>query len=337
MRTKRIILTLSAVILALFALTISPCTAKAGSTEVYLGGMPAGFVLDTKGADVIGTCDVCGELSKSPAVTAGIRAGDVILKMDGIDVSTAADIEKQLSDYNGNGITVTYLRSGEEKLTTVYPARDYQGDYKLGVFIRDNLTGIGTVTYVKKDGRFGALGHPVLSQDGQALLPVVSGNLYRCSIIDIVKGERGKAGELRGLFLRDEVVAIADKNCTKGIFGRLSQKSLDVCMEDDKLIEIATIENVAPGNASIYTTVDGTTPQKYEIQIIKVDKNAAGNKNFVLQITDKRLLEKTAGILQGMSGSPIIQNGKLIGAVTHVFLNDPTRGFGIAIENMLNE
>ena len=337
MRTKRIFLTLSAVILAFLTLTFAPCTVNAESMEVYLGGMPAGFVLDTKGADVIGTCDVCGELSKSPAVTAGIRAGDVILKMDGNEVSTAADIEKQLSSYNGNGITVTYLRSGEEKLTTVYPARDYQGDYKLGVFIRDNLTGIGTVTYVKKDGRFGALGHPVLSQEGQALLPVVSGNLYRCSISDVVKGERGKAGELRGLFLRDEVVGFADKNCPKGIFGSLSEKSLGACKEEFTRIETATIEDVVPGGASIYTTVDGTSPQKYEIQIIKADKNAAGNKNFVLQITDKRLLEKTAGILQGMSGSPIIQNGKLIGAVTHVFLNDPTRGFGIAIENMLNE
>lgn len=337
MKMKRIVLTISAVVFAFFPLIFSHTIAKAESTEVYLGGMASGFVLDTKGADVIGTCDVCGEQSKSPAVTAGIRAGDVILTMNGTDVSTATDIENQLSNYDGNGITITYLRNGEEKITTVYPSRDFQGDYKLGVFIRDNLTGIGTITYVKKDGRFGALGHPVLSQDGHALLPVVGGDLYRCNIIDVVRGERGKAGELRGIFLRDEIIANADKNCAKGIFGTISNNSLSQMTNDMIAIKTAGIDEVSLGKASVFTTVDGVIPCEYEIQIIKTDKHATGNKNFVIQITDKRLLEKTCGILQGMSGSPIVQNGKLIGAVTHVFLNDPTRGFGIAIENMLNE
>ena len=206
------------------------------------------------------------------------------------------------------------------------------GKYKLGVLIRDTLSGIGTVTYIRKgDLRFGALGHAVCDEN-KSTLDIADQNVYLCSVIGVNKGKRGRAGELRGLFLNDKTIASAETVCDTGLYG-----TFDAAYDfsDCEVVGAAPLTEATIGTAYIYSTVDGVTPKKYEIAIAKVDVHNGENKNFVVKVTDPRLIEETGGIVQGMSGSPIVQNGKLIGAVTHVFINDPTRGYGIGIENML--
>ena len=308
----------------------------AAATEVYVGGMPAGFTLGMGGAQVVGICEVLTEGGTAcPAREAGIEVGDIIVSFNGITISSAEDIGNALACSNGRKSQVIVkgddAENGLEK--TVTPAKDLaSGRYKLGVLIRDSISGIGTVTYIEKDSlRFGSLGHAVANENGK-LMSVDKGEIFKCSIVNVIKGERGKAGELKGLFMSDAGIAVADKNCETGIYGNFNQ---DYNTQSLRCAEISL--NAQPGKASIFTTVDGITPKEYSVSIVKVDSNNKQNKNFVLKITDGELLSATGGIVQGMSGSPILQAGKLIGAVTHVFLNDPTRGYGIAINNMMGK
>ena len=200
------------------------------------------------------------------------------------------------------------------------------------MLIRDELSGIGTVTYIEKgSGRFGSLGHAVCDEERDSL-SIADASVYLCSIIGVNRGERGRAGDLKGLFLSDYKIASADKVCETGLYG-----TFDDGYDCSALptVEIAPLSAATIGSAVIYSTVDGTVPQAYDVAIAKVDPNNKQNKNFVIKVTDEELLRETGGIVQGMSGSPIVQDGKLIGAVTHVFLNDPTRGYGIGIEKMI--
>ena len=321
-KIKRILLVFL-VVAVLFSTVVN--VAFADEETVYLGGMPAGFFLESRGAFVAGLCDVITENGlKSPAKDAGLSVGDVILDIDGKEVNNALDIENTLNDDLLKSIVVD--RKGKKEEFSVKPATDVNGKLKLGVFIREGVSGIGTVTYIKDDC-FGSLGHPVLNDDG-SVLDIIKGGIYDCTVTGFVKGERGKPGELRGVFSRRDEKGIINKNNETGVYGKLIQKP-----DKSDMTEIKTGEG-KPGNAFIYTTVDGRTPVKYSVSIIKYEESAT--KNFVIKITDERLIEMTGGIVQGMSGSPIVQDGKLVGAVTHVFINDPTRGFGISIYNMLN-
>ena len=306
--------------------------ASAQQTEVYLGGMPAGFTLGLGGAQVVGICEVLTEDGTAcPAKDAGLNLGEIIISFNGIKIGSAEDIDSVLSTFNGRKVELVVRQGSEKQKKEIIPAKDaVSGKYKLGVLIRDSVSGIGTVTYIEKGSlRFGSLGHPVAGEDGK-LMDVNQGKIFRASIVNVVRGERGKAGELKGLFLNDKSIAVADKNCESGIYGNFNT---DIDTKEFQSIPVSF--DAQAGKASIYTTIDGIKPVEYSVSIIKVDKSHKQNKNFVLKITDKRLLEESGGIVQGMSGSPIVQNGKLIGAVTHVFLNDPTRGYGIGIENML--
>ncbi len=307
-----------------------PCTAYAVHGEVYLGGMPAGFTLGMGGAQVVGICEVLTEEGVvCPARDAGMKVGDIICSIGGMDIENAADIDRAISA--GNTGEITYLRGEEELHGRVLPAKDMaSGRMRLGVLVRDSVSGIGTVTYIQKgDLRFGSLGHAVSDGKGK-LLHAENGNIYQCSIVSVVRGERGRAGELKGLFLNDARVAVADKNCETGIYGNFRKET-----DCSRFRSVPVAETARPGNARIVTTTDGVIPAEYDICIVKVDEGNKQNKNFVIKITDEALLETTGGIVQGMSGSPILQDGKLVGAVTHVFLNDPTRGYGISIINML--
>ena len=333
-KLKNKFLILVTAFVAACALFFMPVAAQAESgNEVYLGGMPAGFTLGIGGAQIVGICEVLTENGvQNPAKDAQICVGDIIVNFGGVKIETAADIDGVLSSYKG-GETQLTLERGKEKLKTdILPVKDMaSGRYKLGVLIRDSVSGIGTVTFIRQDMRFGSLGHAVSSADGN-LMNVNGGSIYNCSIVNVVKGERGRAGELKGLFVNDKKIASADKNCATGIFGTM-EKDYDL----SSLQKIEISDEAQPGRAVIYSTVDGITPAEYSVNIIKVDKNNKQNKNFVVKITDKALLEAAGGIVQGMSGSPIVQNGKLIGAITHVFINDPTRGYGTAIGNMIDE
>lgn len=327
----------TAVLFAALAIAIffacGVCNAAAQVTEVYVGGMPAGFTLNMGGAQVIGMCEVLtAEGVTCPAREADVGIGDVIVQFNGISIRTATDVDGALAACGGKTAEIVVRNGAESETKQITPAKDMaSGKYKLGVLIRDSLSGIGTVTYIEPLTRhFGSLGHAVSGEDGSAMALAQGGNMYACSIVNVVRGERGKAGELKGLFVGESSIGSAEKNCLAGIFGTFHD---DFDLSALQLLPVGT--EAQPGAASIYTTIEGTVPQEYSIEIVKVDAGNSKNKNFVLKVTDKRLLSATGGIVQGMSGSPIVQNGALVGAVTHVFLNDPTRGYGIAIENML--
>ena len=311
-------------------------TAGAEGRQVYVGGMPAGFTLSAGGAQVIGLSGVMNDNGvRSPTADAGIRTGDVIVRAAGIQVETVGELNEILGQCKGKAVELEVCR-GEEKLClSVTPLKDkVTGKYKIGVLIRDSISGVGTITYIdRQTKRFGSLGHSVVSEDHREM-KIAGGKVYRCSIMGVSKGVRGRAGELRGMFLSEGSIGSAEKLCESGIYGKVGESySLDGL----ECVYTADISEVQPGDAYICSTVDGECPKKYSIDIVKVDKNNKNNKNFVIKITDKDLISATGGIVQGMSGSPILQDGKLVGAVTHVFLNDPTRGYGIDINTMLKE
>ena len=307
--------------------------ATAEEKSVYIGGMPAGFTLSAGGVQVLGFCDVMTESGTcSPASKAGLHAGDTIIGAAGVKVETVSDLNEVINKTGENALLLTVCRGETEMEIEVRPAKDKVTQrFKIGVLIRDGISGIGTVTYIEKDtGRFGALGHAVVSSKNETL-KISDGAVYPCSIIGVSKGVRGKAGELRGMFLAEKSLGSAEKLCTCGIYGKISGDF------DKKSLKTATAstQNVKIGKASVYSTVSGETPCEYEIEIVKVDKNNKENKNYVIKITDEELISQTGGIVQGMSGSPILQNGNLVGAITHVFINDPTRGYGISIDELL--
>lgn len=304
---------------------------KATNDEtLYLGGFTAGFTITTRGCEVIGLSEVVTEEGiKSPAKDVGIVERDVILNVGHNETNTFEEVDDVLSRHKGGSLLVTIKRGNEIIVKEVAPVKDLSGEFKLGVYLRDKLTGIGTVTYVESNGEVTALGHPICAENDQPI-ELKEGKLYSCSVYGIEKGERGKAGELRGMFLSDAVIGVIDKNLAIGIKGKLND---NFSLKDLNKIEVGIAKQ---GAATIFTTVNGTTPKEFSISIVKVDKNAKDNRNFVVKITDKKLIEISGGIVQGMSGSPIVQDGKLVGAITHVFLNDPTRGFGISIQNMLS-
>jgi len=295
---------------------------------VYLGGYPAGFSLYSKGAFVVGVCDVVTKDGlKSPCKDAGIDAGDLILSINEKETNTSLDIENAIKDEKKH---IAVIERGEETLIKeFYPAKDLNGKYRLGVFTRDTVNGIGTITYIK-DKTFASLGHPVLDENNN-VMKINGGSLFKCAITDCVKGERGKPGELRGAFLKRKEIGKIFVNEENGVYGKLDDCDL-IC---DNLTKIS-FGKAKMGDAKIFTTISGVEPQEYDISIVKVDEFRNDSKNLVVKITDERLLSLTGGIVQGMSGSPIVQNGKLVGAITHVFINDPTRGFGLFIQNMNN-
>lgn len=311
-------------------------SASSATTDIYIGGMPAGFSLSTGGAQIIGISDVASDRGNfSPAKEAGLKTGDTIVKAAGIRVETIGDLNEILAKNKLSPVELVVKRGETELKITVKPAQDkVSGRYKIGVLIRDSVSGIGTVTYVDKTNRkFGALGHAVVGEDRQEL-GICGGAVYTCSIVGVTKGIRGRAGELRGMFLSDKPFGKAEKICESGIYGKISDD-----FDYNALIgaETAELKDVKIGKAYIYSTVCGVYPKKYGVEIVKVDRTSKNNKNFVVKITDKDLIEETGGIVQGMSGSPILQDNKLVGAITHVFLNDPTRGYGIDINTMLKE
>ena len=302
--------------------------------EVYIGGMPAGFTINAGGVQVVGICDVIGESeTKSPAGTAGIKVGDKIVKMAGVPIETISDLNTILEKNGIKALKVQVKRGASDEIFEITPLKDKNsGKFKIGVLVKDTLSGIGTVTYIEKESkRFGSLGHAV-GGEMKTCSNAESGNMYGCSIINILKGVRGRAGELHGMFLGSQIIGKTDTVCDCGIYGEFNSE-FDLSGFSTAM---ACSSSVMPGDAIIYSTINGQKPEKFAIEIVKVDKNNKENKNYVVKITDEELIGKTGGIVQGMSGSPILQNGVLVGAITHVFLNDPTRGYGISIEKMLN-
>lgn len=298
---------------------------------VYLGGYPLGFTINCSGVVVVA-------ISNETAVN--LKEGDIISHINGVEVSSVLDITKVINEPNIDvkNLKLTIIRNGKIDYSSISAILDsVTGKYKLGIWIRDNSAGVGTLSYIRKDNlRFGALGHPVCDIDTGCLMPVASGNIFKCNVIGYKKGLRGDPGELRGLFLRNgSIYGSLDKNNEFGVYGNFYEKYIEKL--DTKIVEVANKDEVKSGKAKIRCTIDGAEPEFYDIEIVKTYfQTEKSNKSMFIRVTDKRLLETTGGIVQGMSGSPIIQNDKLVGAVTHVFVSDPTKGYGIYADWMLD-
>lgn len=305
--------------------------------QLMPGGKAVGIKMFTKGLICVGTEKIKGVDGETYniAKALNIKASDMILSANGTELHTVEEFAAIVQNSAGKSVTLIVSRAGKEETKIATPIKTSEG-YKLGLWVRDSTAGIGTVTFVDAEqGGFAALGHPITDVDTGMLMPIDKGSITNAEITGAKKGSRGKPGELYGIFAGvGEECGVITQNTGHGIYGNvISNESLTY---NHQVVPIATKSQVKTGKAQIYANVDGNEIDSFDIEITKIMPYAADEKNLIIKITDTRLLEKTGGIVQGMSGSPIIQNGKLIGAVTHVFVNDPARGYGIFIENMLD-
>ena len=303
--------------------------------QVYLGGYPVGLTIDGNGVTVVGLNEFVGANGKlcCPALDAGIAVGDVVVELDGYKIFSSQKLIEVASAVKDKKVSIKFVRNGVAFEKQIAPAKDLStGSYRLGLWTRDASSGVGTLTYVRKNLSFASLGHPICDGNGK-IIKCNNGGVFACDIQGVKRGQVGNAGELKGTLHFDERLGNLIKNNKFGAYG-----SFDVlpnfCTD---LIDVADICEIQPGYAQIYCTFEDGVRRPYDIKIVKASYQASSNdKGMVIQIVDEQLLAKTGGIVQGMSGSPIVQNGKLVGAVTHVFVNDPTRGYGIYAKWMLN-
>lgn len=306
-----------------------------GDENVYLGGNAVGFSIKTNGVIVVGKNSVMTENGLvSVCDNQNINAGDIITHIDGNAIKDANDIPNHLKSTT-DSVKLTLKRGSKSFDVTLQPQVDTNGNKKIGLWVRDDATGIGTLTYVdSKTLDFGALGHPVTDGETGTKIDIQKGQVYDCSVVGIEKGEKGKPGELKGVFLSSKnAKGEIEGGNDFGIYGKILEKS--GMIDENVVAGVGGRLAVKPGKAQIMSSVCGVR-EYYDIEIIKASKQkTAKDKSMVFRVTDKRLLELTGGIIQGMSGSPILQNGKLVGAVTHVFVSDPTKGYGIYIDWMM--
>lgn len=300
------------------------------------GGNPFGIKLLMEGVMVTGMSDVD---SVCPAKNAGIEKGDIITLANNIPVASNSDLQKIISESNGESVELSVSRSGEVftvKLNPVYSKKD--NSWRGGMWVRDSIAGIGTMTFIDKaTGKFAGLGHPVCDTDTGELIPIHSGEAVPVVITEARRGETGIPGELHGQFTRLPVYGSLISNNNSGVFGALSDSSMEELCSKSEEYKMGYRQNITTGEAYILTTVSGSEPKKYSAEIEQIDYNSRDTtKNMIIRITDEELIRETGGIVQGMSGSPIIQNDKLIGAVTHVFVADPTRGYAVFAETMFD-
>ena len=304
-------------------------------SEVIPSGECIGVKIFCDGIVIIGVSDFeTNDARKvSPARDAGLKSGDIIKEINGKKILKTSFFTKELDSLN-KSCELLVLRNGEERIFTVTPQKSTDGHKRLGIWVRDSIAGIGTMTFYKKDGgSFAALGHGISDSDAEVLMPLKSGNVYKASVLGITKGEKGVPGEIIGSLNESAELGSCYKNLETGIYG---ESKLN--LSQNSCVETASGADVKKGSAGVICTLDESGPKMYSLEILNINRfDSKGTKSMIIKVTDPRLLNKTGGIIQGMSGSPILQNGKLIGAVTHVFVNDPTKGYAIFIENMLNE
>lgn len=302
---------------------------SAGTRMLVPVGHTVGIKLFSRGVLVV-------KLSEggTPAKECGLQTGDVIVSCGGTSVNSTEQFQSLLQE-NGQSPTDLQVRRGDQSVTlSVSPEQNEQGQYSIGAWIRDSMAGIGTVTYYDPaTGDFGALGHGITDTDTALLMPFSSGSVLPSTVKAVKKGTAGSAGELRGDFDLTQDIGTLSANTTSGIFG--TAQTCPEAWSSNQALPAASASEIQEGPAQILSNVEGDTVRSYDIEILNVNCGAADGREMVISVTDPELIAATGGIVQGMSGSPILQNGKIVGAVTHVLLNDPTKGYGISIENML--
>lgn len=323
-------------LLTVILLAVWPLAAKASAATVVPVGRAVGIKLFSDGVVVVGTSEVLTENGKlNPARACGLREGDIITHINSTEVDTIEEVSELLQKLEGQEMSISAIRENRTVHLTaqaVFCPDDHT--YKLGAWIRDSMAGIGTVTfYCPETGAFGALGHGINDLDTALLMPLESGTILPASVSGIRKGEVGSPGQLKGVFATEDTLGELTANTVQGIFGTMSKTD----WFEGTTVETAKRNEVKAGNATILSNISGDSVEEYDIRILKVYPASAGGggRDFLIQVTDQRLLDATGGIVQGMSGSPILQNGKLVGAVTHVMVDDPTSGYGIWIGNMM--
>lgn len=300
-------------------------------------GKTVGILLRTEGVYVVDT-DVIETSAGENVTPCGklILPGDYITAIDNKEVHTKEEVMEAVGNSKGKSLEVTIRRNQQEVCCEVTPVLSVNDDYKLGIWIKDDIAGVGTITYIDQEGSYGALGHGISSAETDALIQVEEGSLYETEIAAINKGEKGAPGSLVGMlyFQKEHYLGTVEKNSDAGIFGTVNDNIKSLV--ETTYMPVGYKQEIKTGSAEIYASVDGVV-QSYGIVIEDIVMNSPEeNKSMLIRVTDEELLRKTGGIVQGVSGSPIIQDGKLVGAVTHVMVNDPTRGYGIFIENMLD-
>lgn len=304
-------------------------------TKVVPIGASIGMKLYTDGVLVVGMSEIEGE---EPFKNSGIKEGDRILEINDNKISNTNELINVVNESEGNNLNIKYVRGEEVETTSIKPVKNSNNEYKLGLWVRDAAAGVGTLTfYEPESGMFATLGHGIVDIDTSQIINIANGELVTTNILSITKGEKGTPGEIRGTIENGYTLGNIYKNTGFGVFGSLTNTS-PLGINSNEAIDVALRNEIQLGKAEIICQLEDGKKEKYEIEIQKkFVNNNEDNKSMLIKITDDRLLEKTGGIIQGMSGAPIIQNGKFVGAVTHVLVNDPTVGYAVFGDIMIKQ
>jgi len=306
--------------------------------SLIVGGIPIGIYMETDGVLVLDTESIlCNDGTKKEPAKNLVKSGDYIVGMNGEKIENKRELVQAVKELTEPEVILSLRREDEYIDIKMKTVEVEDNRYKLGIWVKDNIQGLGTLTYVTDSGEFGALGHGIHDADTSELIEIDSGFLYQTTIVGVQKGVKGEPGGLEGIIFynKSNKKGVIEQNTENGIYGTVD--NVNTLIEKIETAEICKKKDIKLGKASIRCTVDGKL-EEFDIKIKNLDYYTANvNKGIMIEITDERLLSLTGGIVQGMSGSPILQNGKIVGAVTHVLVNDPTRGYGIFIEDMLNQ
>ncbi|MBQ8193025.1 MAG: SpoIVB peptidase [Bacilli bacterium] len=318
-------------LLLLISIIIIPNNVLAYSEYIIAGGENIGIELNSSGVIIVGTYEVNG---KNIAKESGLQNGDKIIKINDQNISNIKEMLNIIDNtIEKENISITYLRGSKKNETILKLSKNEDNVYKTGLYVKDSITGVGTLTYIDPNTKlFGALGHEIIEKNTGQKLEIKEGKIYSSTVTGVTKSDIGNPGEKNAKYDNTKIYGSVFENTTHGIFGDYTN-----ILPDKKLYKVGKIEEIKTGEASIFTVINGNEVEEFKINIIKVNKESNLSKNILFEVTDENLLRKTGGIIQGMSGSPIIQDENIIGAVTHVVVDDPAKGYGIFITTMLEE
>ncbi len=309
-------------------------------TTVIPVGNIAGVKLYTDGVLVVGMSEIEGSDNKKykPYENTGIKEGDTIIQIDDTKISSTEELIMEVNESKGKEVKIKFLQEDETKECSMTPVKMNNNEYKLGLWVRDSAAGVGTVTFYEPSTKnFAALGHGITDIDTEQLINIASGEFVTTKVLNITKGESGNPGKIQGTVEEQSNIGTINKNTKFGIFGTVENIS-NLNLDASKEMEVAMREEIKTGKAAILCNLTGNKIEEFEIEIEKIyTENNYNNKSMQIKVTDERLIEKTGGIIQGMSGSPIIQNGKFVGAVTHVLVSNPVVGYGVFADLMIKE